>query len=91
MICSKCKEMGQKSTISGGSGYRTAMYFAPYYDEDGKYHYHNGNICTSHYTCSKGHSIKIIDSSKCPSCDFGHEQTITVEDKNDNFITIKPN
>jgi len=80
MICPKCKELNQKSTITGGSGYSTAMGWQPYYDEEGRHHNHDPNGRTSHYSCSQGHDIIVSWSNKCPYCDFGHETVTTVKD-----------
>ncbi len=38
MICEECKKQGLKSRVTPGHGSSTAMYCAPFYDEDGKYH-----------------------------------------------------
>lgn len=80
MICPKCKELGQKSTITGGIGMSTLLYCPPYYDEDGNYHSHDGNSHTREYTCSKGHRIVVNASNRCGFCDYGHEEKITVSD-----------
>jgi hypothetical protein len=81
MICPKCKELGQKSIIHRGLGTATSMYCPPYYDEEGVYHSHDANICTTVFNCSKGHRITIRSTGKCPSCVWGHDsQQITVED-----------
>jgi hypothetical protein len=79
MICPRCKELDQKSTIHGGLGFSTAMYCQPYYDEDGKYHHHDLNNHTWKYVCSNGHDILVVPSNKCESCDFGSEETVTVK------------
>ncbi len=79
MICPKCKDNGQKSRISGGSGSSTLMYCPPYYDEEGKYHSHDMNRHSRGYSCSNGHNILVISGNKCPSCDFGGEDEVTVE------------
>lgn len=80
MICPKCKELEQKSQIHGGNGFSTAMYCPSYYDEDGKYHNHDSNSRSYEYRCSMGHQIFVSPSNRCSSCDFGHDETITVKD-----------
>lgn len=80
MICPKCKELGQKSTVTGGMGTCTAMWFEPWYDEDGKYHNHDSNRRSYNYNCSKGHQIFVSPSNKCSSCDWGYEETVVVKD-----------
>lgn len=71
MKCPVCVEKGLKSSVYPGFGSCTAMYCAPYYDEDGKYHHHDMNTSTFSYSCSRGHTWTISSSGKCPSCDFG--------------------
>jgi len=80
MICPKCKELNQKSMVRPGWGSVTSMYCPPYYDEDGKYHHHDMNIHRYSYSCSQGHSLIVVPSSKCPSCDFGEEEKITIKE-----------
>lgn len=55
MICPQCKDEGKKSQVYPGMSTITAMYFQPFYDEDGKYHNHDGNTITTSYSCSNGH------------------------------------
>jgi len=92
LICPKCKEFGQKSTVSGGYGTSTAMYCQPYYDEDGKYHNHDSNSKSFQYSCSKGHLLFVSPSNRCSNCDWGHEETITVADiplvENNNILIL---
>lgn len=87
MICPKCKELNQKSTIYIGGSYCTSMYCPPYFDEDGKYHNHDLNSSVSNYTCSNGHRLKVQHGNKCLSCGFGYEESVTVEDNAN--VTIK--
>lgn len=44
-----------------------------FYDEKGKYHYHNSNRSETEWYCDKGHKGIKIDATKCPGCDFGQE------------------
>jgi hypothetical protein len=68
MICPKCKEEGKRSTVQPGFSSTTAMGYAPYYDEEGRFHRHDPNVTTTEYTCSNGHTWK--DKTK-PSCHCG--------------------
>lgn len=71
MICPKCEEGGQTSKVyASGFSMRTAMGFASYYDEEGKYHVHDTNCTTEGFNCTNGHKIGIKKYSRCPSCDF---------------------
>lgn len=80
MICPKCKEEGNTSKVYSGYGMTTCAGTMSYYDEQGKYHYHDSNITTSQATCSNGHRITMKSSSKCSSCDFGsNSDSVTVE------------
>ena len=73
MKCPKCEELGIKSKVYVGMSTSTLMYSAPYYDEDGNYHYDDPNIHETEYRCSNGHkfigttqhgktTIKILDN-----------------------------
>lgn len=72
LVCDQCKELGMKSKIHGGWGEKTLMGFETYYDEDGKFHSHDPNKCTSTYTCSNNHRFTIKWITPCKSCDYGH-------------------
>src|ERR1700681_3898152 len=88
MICPKCKELGQKSTIHGGMGMVTCAYYPPYYDEEGIFHSHDGNLHSSINTCSKGHRITAVSTGKCPNYNWGHDsEKITVEDMEPQTVT----
>lgn len=65
MICPQCKAEDKKSCVREGMGMTTAMYCAPYYDEDGKYHHHDYNSTTREYHCTNGHSWTERTSGKC--------------------------
>jgi len=66
MKCPKCIEQGKKSKVFGGDyGMKTLAYYAPYYDEEGKHHNHDGNTTTSNYTCSNNHSWTEKSSGSC--------------------------
>lgn len=81
MICVKCRELGQKSRVYHGTSFSTCAYYTPYYDEEGVYHSHDGNVHTTTYTCSNGHHITVSGIGKCPSCNWGHDKdTVTVKD-----------
>jgi len=93
VICPKCKEQGRKSTISIGMSTITAAYYAPYYDQEGIYHYHDGNNRTDGYICSNGHRIVVRGTGKCPNCSWGHlNEKIAVEDLDTiNTLTVDGN
>lgn len=55
MKCSECVKENKKSCVYVGVGSVTAMYFAPYYDEKGEFHHHDGNTHSTSYSCSNGH------------------------------------
>lgn len=80
MKCPKCVELGKKSTVRLGPVTSTCMWFEPYYDEEGVYHHHDGNGVSSGWECSNGHEGWISHSKSCPSCDWGSEETIHVDD-----------
>lgn len=81
MICTKCKELGQKSTIRIGTSMSTCANYQPYYDEEGVYHSHDGNSHSTTYHCSNGHNIYVSQTGTCPNCDFGKDSyKVTVKD-----------
>lgn len=53
--CPFCVLLGLKSTVRGGTVSGTLMYSAPYWDENGNYHYDDPNIYTSAFECSNWH------------------------------------
>lgn len=57
MICEKCKEAGNKSTISLGRSTSTLMSWDPgYFDEEGRWHtIPDPNSSFQEYICSNGH------------------------------------
>ena len=55
MICPECQAEGEKSRVTLGGGSSTAMYAAPFYDEEGRYHNHDPNVFTYAWSCSRGH------------------------------------
>lgn len=72
MICPKCKEENKKSKLYIGIGTTTtAGGMPPYYDEEGKYHYHDPNATTSNYSCSNGHNFFVSKVKECSACDYG--------------------
>ena len=79
MICPKCKELNQKSTINKGLSSVNAIYYQSYYDEDGNSHDHHPQL-TMKMSCSMGHDISIHVNNRCNYCDFGNEETVVVTD-----------
>lgn len=65
MKCPTCVNEGTKSTLSVGMSITTSMYFSPFYDEDGKYHHHDGNTTTTSYRCSNGHEFSDSRTGSC--------------------------
>lgn len=68
MICPTCASENRKSVVHAGPSYSTAMYAAPYYDEDGRYHDHDPNTTYTQYVCSNGHSWQEWSHAPCPTC-----------------------
>jgi len=91
MTCVKCKELGQKSVLTSGYTTVTAMYFEPFYDENGVFHSHNRNVRKSTYNCSNGHAIVVSSTAMCPSCNFGGQESVSVVDSNNNSGTLTIN
>ena len=81
MICPKCKELGQKSSITVNYSLSTLMYCPRSYDSEGILHNHDSNNHTAMYTCSKGHGISVSSCQKCPNCSYGsNKEVVTVRD-----------
>ena len=63
--CPECVELGLRSTVTVGVGMTTLMNTHQFYDEDGKYHFHDPNHSSTSYTCSQGHEWSTSHVSKC--------------------------
>lgn len=46
----------------------TLMAVDSYWDEDGREHYHDRNVTTTGYFCSRGHRWATKTSPVCPTC-----------------------
>ena len=80
MNCPICKN----SNVIVISGMITSAYCIPFYDENGNYHIHDGNISTIEYECSKHHRWKVSQTGKCGICDFGkNSEKITIIEGDD--------
>lgn len=65
VICLTCAGEGEKSTVTEGLSMSTAMYFAPFFDEDGKRHVHDGNTRRTDYSCSRDHRWTSVSHGSC--------------------------
>ena len=65
MICPECKKQGLKSKVYVGVSSQTLVYCKPFYDENGNYHNHDGNITTTYYDCSNGHKWIHEETDSC--------------------------
>lgn len=75
MKCPHCVEKNLKSSIQkADAGHTTALSCPPYYDEEGKYHYHDSNVETSNYQCSNGHRFTKKRTGSC-WCGWGKKLT----------------
>ena len=72
MKCPECVKEGKKSTVAVGMSMTTCMYFEPFYDEEGKYHNHDGNRTSTEMRCSNGHSWVHGSTGSC-WCGWGKE------------------
>jgi len=70
MLCPKCQEENKKSKVYNGCTFCTAVYYRPYYDEEGTYHNHDANKRTTSYSCSNGHRFSVTDYGSC-RCGWG--------------------
>ncbi len=72
MKCPECQKLGLKSIVTPGVGISTAVYCVPFYDEDGNYHHHDGNVTIAGHSCSNGHKWTERKKEPCPheGCDW---------------------
>jgi len=61
-FCPECQKLGQTSTVRvDGMGITTLMCAHSFYDEQGRHHYHDPNMTTWQFRCSKGHTWQETD------------------------------
>ncbi len=72
MKCPECVKEGKKSVVVEGGSRSTLVHCAPYYDEDGNYHYHDRNVTTTSMSCSNGHRWEHKFTGSC-WCGWGKE------------------
>lgn len=66
MICTKCRDVGQRSRVDVlGSITGTMTKKEVFFDEDGDMHVHDPNIVTTAYRCSNGHRFQERSSWQC--------------------------
>ena len=92
MICDRCKEQGLKSTITERGMAHYAMFWEPYYDEEGNYHSHDINNNGSLYHCSKGHNFFVRNVPQCPTedCEWNIENVSWVQTFSEDDPPRKP-
>ena len=64
-FCPECQMQGELSTVMVGSGTRTLLASYPYWDEEGRYHFHDYNTSRYHYSCSRGHQWAETETGSC--------------------------
>lgn len=89
VICPKCWENNQTSTVRLGGGRITQRGIESYYDEEGLYHSHDGNVGRGEWSCSNKHKGKYFKYNKCPGCNYGDGNIKLVTDEKDVFVTKK--
>lgn len=70
MICSTCKENDLRSTVTlvAVPSKVDAKLVKEFYDEHGKYHYHDSNVHSKVFHCSQGHTTIEHPKHGCPQC-----------------------
>jgi hypothetical protein len=68
MICETCKAEGKLSRVYADGANTTCMGYSAFYDEVGRYHYHDPNVTSASYRCSGGHTWVKGITSPCPTC-----------------------
>lgn len=76
MICPKCKAENKKSCVYEEYISHTDLLYAPFYDEEDKYHVHDKNIIVVYYECTNGHQWSETGQRKCPSCNWQENNTL---------------
>lgn len=67
MKCPECEKQGlapERIDILPG-GMVTAAFISPFYDSEGKHHFHDTNRHTEDLKCSNGHEFTYTKSHKC--------------------------
>ncbi len=66
MKCPQCEKAGlTPEQIDDHGSMTTDMYFAPFYDSDGRKHHHDGNARSSNLQCSNGHRFVKSTPNTC--------------------------
>lgn len=65
MICDQCRKESRTSNVEETIHIKTAAFYAPFYDEEGKLHIHDNNATVSKYTCSNGHTFSRKSEIHC--------------------------
>ena len=78
MKCPFCIKENKKSFLQNLSGFTTLMCDDSFYDEDGKYHYHDPNKRSNKYSCSNGHQFVLGEYKEC-WCGFNKERNLKQE------------
>lgn len=73
MICETCKAEGKTSRVYDQGSRMTLLNCTPFYDEQGRHHYHDSNTSTAGYRCSNGHSWVVTSTGSC-WCGWPNEQ-----------------
>jgi hypothetical protein len=75
MICAKCREEGKRSTLRLRKLGNTLMgYVGEFYDENGKFHIHDGNSFKVNFKCSAGHEwTDELKPFPCPTCGLNYD------------------
>ena len=68
MKCPECVKESKRSRVNIGTSSTTCMGVQWYYDEEGRYHYHDPNTITTSYSCSEGHRWTERSKRECETC-----------------------
>jgi hypothetical protein len=71
-VCETCVAGDQRYSVTAGSVYTTAMATQQYWDEEGRYHFHNMNTSSQEFYCSNGHRWAEERKNYCsvPGCRY---------------------
>ena len=79
VFCPWCQHAGDRSTVRSVQIMTRQGKYDHYYDEDGNYHRHSGDVTVESFICARGHQWKEKWSPPCFSCDFQQQPRVVVK------------
>lgn len=73
MICEKCATEGKTSRVRNTHIVKTLGAYLPFYDKQGRQHFHDANMTNAEYRCTNGHVWHTRGTGSC-WCGWPNEQ-----------------